>query len=103
MLDALWLILAAQAGVPAIADSQLAEPTPSAMTAKEIRDFNAKLSRDHPYFIRCIRSADTGSLVARKATCRTNRDWASREKTDRDQIRGIGDDLTTRSASSTSN
>ncbi len=100
MLDALWLILAAQAGLPAAAETKLVEPTPSAMSAKEIRDFNAQLPRDHPYFIRCVRSADTGSLVARKATCRTNRDWASRENTDRDQIRGIGDDLTTRSASS---
>ncbi|MEQ1496497.1 MAG: hypothetical protein ABL912_12155 [Novosphingobium sp.] len=103
MLNALWLILAAQAGTSTVAEVQLAEPNPSAMTSKEIHEFNAKVARNHPHFIRCVRTADTGSLVARKSTCRTNRDWAAREANDRDQIRGIGDDLTTRSASSSSN
>ena len=71
-------ILAAQAtaAVPVVA----AEPNPKAMSSSEIRSFNAKLPRDHRYFIRCVKSADTGSLVKRHYSCRTNEQWQIAEK-----------------------
>ncbi len=55
--------------------SQLTEPDPKGMSQKEIRAFNSKLSRDHPFFIRCVKSEETGSLARKNYSCRTNRQW----------------------------
>lgn len=52
------------------------EPNPKEMSRSEINKFNAKLSRTHPYFIRCVRSGETGSLVKKSYSCRTNEKWA---------------------------
>ena len=46
-----------------------------AMTRAEIRDYNAKLERTHPAYIRCIRTLDPGSLVKKTTQCRTNAEW----------------------------
>lgn len=71
-------ILASQAtaAVPVV----VAVPNPKAMSSSEIRSFNAKLPRDHRYHIRCVKSADTGSLVKRNLSCRTNEQWQMAEE-----------------------
>lgn len=79
------------------------EPNPSQMSKSEIRDFNAQINRQHRYYIRCVKAPDTGSLVARRAVCRTQQQWAAIESASRDQARGMGDDAVGRSASSGSN
>ncbi|MFO1255037.1 MAG: hypothetical protein U1E37_05140 [Sphingomonadaceae bacterium] len=61
---------AAQAG-----GAVLIEPDPSGMSQKEIREFNAQLPRSHPFYIRCIKSDETGSLARKVVSCRTNRQW----------------------------
>lgn len=48
---------------------------PVVMKQSEIRAYNAKLSPDHPNYIKCVRYAPPGSLVANKRTCRTNAQW----------------------------
>lgn len=48
---------------------------PILMKQSEIRAYNAKLSRDHPNYIRCAREGETGSLVRAKKVCRTNQEW----------------------------
>lgn len=48
---------------------------PVVMKQSEIRAYNAKLSPDHPNYIKCVRYAAPGSLVASKRTCRTNAQW----------------------------
>ena len=76
MLSAVLLTLAAgtmSAAADAAAD--VPEPDPKAMSRSEIRAFNAKLAKTHPYYIRCVRSAEIGSLVKRNYSCRTNAQW----------------------------
>lgn len=67
------LILTATAGGAA---TQPSEPDPAKMSQSEIRAFNATVSKDHPYFIRCKRSVSTGSFVRGSTSCRTNAQWA---------------------------
>lgn len=49
---------------------------PIKMKQSEIREYNARLSPDHPNYIRCAREGETGSLVRAKKVCRTNQEWA---------------------------
>ena len=83
--------------------AEIPEPRPSIMSKSEIRDHNAKLDRTHRYYIRCVKAPDTGSLVARRAVCRTNDQWAAVDAAGRDQARNMADDARARSASSGSN
>lgn len=70
----LALILAADASA-ATTEVPLVEPDPKAMSQKEIREFNSKVPRSHPFYIRCVASEEIGSLVKRAYSCRTNRQW----------------------------
>jgi hypothetical protein len=70
MLSTLFVVALSQATAPAATISG-----PIAMSRAQIRDYNAKLSRDHPSYIRCVRNLDTGSLVKKTTSCRTNAEW----------------------------
>ena len=48
---------------------------PSLMTSREIAAFNQGLANTHPYFIKCRRLDETGSLVKKARVCRTNEQW----------------------------
>lgn len=52
-------------------DPATAVVDPKKMSQAEIRAHNATLPRTHPNYIRCVRSAAIGSLVARNYSCRT--------------------------------
>jgi hypothetical protein len=54
---------------------------PIVMSRAQIRDYNATLSRDHPRYIRCVRELNTGSLVKKTTSCRTNAEWQRAELT----------------------
>jgi len=73
MFPGLLIALAAQAA--AATPTDIVEPDPKAMSRSEIRQFNAKLAKTHPFYIRCVRSAEVGSLVKRNYSCRTNAQW----------------------------
>mgnify|MGYP001466767197 CR=1 FL=1 len=62
MFASLLFLLAAEGAtiVPAI---EVEEPNPREMSRSEIARFNDQVGRSHPYYIRCIRSLETGSLV----------------------------------------
>lgn len=75
MLSAVLLVLAAEGAIPVAAEAAVVEPNPKAMSQAEIKAFNAKLARSHPYFIRCVRREEVGSLVKRNLSCRTNAQW----------------------------
>lgn len=98
IVSAILLLAAAPAATPA-----MPEPQPSEMTAAEIRAHNKTLDRTDPYYIKCVREADTGSLVARKPVCKTNERWALLEKRTRAGADQMATDMTTRSASGGSN
>jgi hypothetical protein len=93
-------VLALTAAAPAVPAADIPEPNPSQMSKAEIRAHNAKVGRNHPYFIRCVKAPDTGSLVARRALCRTNARWAPYDAAGRDAARTMADDAVARSASS---
>lgn len=76
------------------------EPNPAEMSASEIRAHNKQLDRKDPYYIKCVREADTGSLVGRKPVCRTNERWAVLEKAARAGADQLASDMTTNSHSS---
>ena len=48
---------------------------PSLMTSTEIAAFNKGLEKSHPYYIKCRRLEETGSLVKKARVCRTNEQW----------------------------
>lgn len=91
MIASLVFALAAQsaptAAVAIAVSAQIDEPDPKQMSRSEINKFNAKLSRTHPYFIRCVRSGETGSLVKTTYSCRTNQKWAMADRVGSDNAR----------------
>lgn len=99
LLSALILLAAGTAA----ATPTVVEPNPSDMTTAEIRAHNKQLDRKHPFFIRCVREADTGSLLARKPVCRTNARWELLDKASRRATDELASDMTTRSAQSGAN
>ena len=74
MFTAALFLFAAGTAVEAVPVSNV-EPDPKAMSRSEICAYNAVLDTTHPNYIRCVRSADIGSLVQRNVSCRTNRQW----------------------------
>lgn len=97
MLNSLFLMLAATTATPAApanpAPVNVTEPNPKAMSQQEIRDHNATLPRTHPYYIRCVKSADTGSLVKRRASCRTNEQWNLADAAGNREARDVADHM----------
>jgi hypothetical protein len=89
------LILTTSAVAPATSavGAAMAEPNPKTMSQKEIRAHNAKLDARHPYYIRCVKSAPTGSLIAREVSCRTNQQWAAADNVGNDEARVIQDKM----------
>ena len=88
-------IIPAPTAVVALAD--MAEPDPKEMSQSEIRAHNAKLPRDHPYYIRCVKREDIGSLVKRNFSCRTNQQWATSEESANAEARAIADAMASKS------
>lgn len=74
------LFLLAVGGAAVAPDVEIEEPTPREMSRSEISKFNEKLSRTHPYYIRCVRAEETGSLVKKTYSCRTNEKWEIAER-----------------------
>ena len=48
---------------------------PSAMTPTEIKAFNEGLPQTHPYYIKCRKTLEIGSLVRKLRVCHTNAEW----------------------------
>jgi hypothetical protein len=69
------ILLIAADGAAQVDLATLTEPDPKSMSQKEIRAFNAQLPRDHPFYIRCVKSDETGSIAKKSYSCRTNRQW----------------------------
>jgi hypothetical protein len=101
MLNILLLLAAATSTAPAtVPGIDITEPNPKKMSGKEIREHNAKLARNHPFFIRCIKKEETGSLVKRKASCRTNDQWAAADEAGNREARDIADRMASKAANS---
>ncbi len=64
----------------AIAPVEVAPPNTAKMNMAEVKAFNAKVGKDHPYYIKCRKVEKIGSLVKRGSACRTAAEW--RQMTD---------------------
>jgi hypothetical protein len=67
------LALAASAATPD--DRAPPERKPSEMTPTEIKAFNEGLAATHPYYIKCRKTLEIGSLVKKNRVCHTNEQW----------------------------
>jgi hypothetical protein len=74
------------------------EPNPRKMSQSEIRAHNAELARNHPFYIRCVKSEETGSLIKRKLSCRTNQQWTAAETAANDEARAIADEMSSKAS-----
>lgn len=74
----------------------LSEPSPKAMSQKEIREFNAKLPKNHPFYIRCVKSDETGSIAKKLYSCRTNRQWVRDDTTGNQNARDTMEAMTSK-------
>jgi hypothetical protein len=81
----------------ATAATEVAEPNPKAMSQSEIRAFNATLDKAHKHYIRCKKSAPTGSFVQREFSCRTNEQWAAADVRGNQEARDIGEEMQSKS------
>ena len=77
--------------VPVATVDAVEPPDPKAMSQAEIRAFNARLARDHPHYIRCEKLPETGSLVKKLHSCRTNEQWKQADQIGNDNVREVGD------------
>ena len=75
MLSTLFIIALTQATPVTTVASRETVDGPVVMTAAEIRAYNASLTREDPAYIRCVRTGETGSLVKKRTSCRTNAEW----------------------------
>jgi hypothetical protein len=103
MLINLLLLAAAAAATPAPTSAptvEVIEPNPKKMSGIEIREHNAKLARNHPFFIRCVKAEETGSLVKRKASCRTNKQWTAADEAGNREARDIADEMSSKAGKS---
>lgn len=92
-LVALFLSNAAAPQVGAVAGSSMVEPDPKAMAPREIRAHNNQLDRKHSYYIRCVKAANVGSLVASNVSCQTSRQWATADRVGNDEVWDIIDKM----------
>lgn len=73
MFGGIALMLSA-ANVSATEAADVERPNAPDMSLAEIRAFNAKLPKDHRYFIVCKREGVTGSLAKAIRVCQTRED-----------------------------
>ena len=66
---------------------------PIKMKPSEIRAYNAKLTRDHPNYIKCERLEETGSLVRKSTICRTNDEWDRIESANNEGARDMAREM----------
>jgi hypothetical protein len=90
MIVTAFALLGAQV-VPVAATDAVEPPDPKEMSQADIRTFNARLPRDHPHYIRCEKREETGSLVKKLYSCRTNEQWKQADQIGNDNVREVGD------------
>lgn len=95
LLASVILLIGAD-GAAQAAPVPLAEPDPKTMSQKQIREFNATVPRNHPYYIRCVKSDETGSIAKKLYSCRTNLQWALADTTGSQEARDTLEAMTSK-------
>ena len=105
LVSVVMLLVAEAADAPpppmpvAVALADMPEPDPKKMSQAQIRAHNAKVPRDHPWYIRCVRREEIGSLVNRNFSCRTNQQWNMADEAGNRESREIADTMRSKAAS----
>lgn len=60
---------------PDPADRTAPDRPPSTMTSSEIKAHNEGLPMTHPYYVKCRKIEEIGSLVKKLRVCNTNAQW----------------------------
>ncbi len=98
---ALLITAAGPVEVTALAPAAVADAVdPKKMSQAEIRAHNAKLQRTDPNYIRCVRSAEIGSLVARNYSCRTVAQWDAADRAGNEEVRRVADAMSSKAVNS---
>jgi hypothetical protein len=69
-----FVVTSVPAGDPAAGRTAPDRP-PSTMTSSEIKAHNEGLPTTHPYFVKCRKIEEIGSLVKKARVCHTNEQW----------------------------
>jgi hypothetical protein len=75
MVVSFLVLIAAETATAAAIPVTLAEPDVMHMAPRDIKGFNMSVPKSHPYYIRCVASVETGSLIKTKRVCKTNQQW----------------------------
>ena len=90
------LVLAASAGP--VADRTPPERKPSEMTPTEIKAYNDGLAQTHPYYIKCRKTLEIGSLVKKNRVCYTNEKWKEVSAKGNQDARDTAEAMTSKAA-----
>lgn len=88
-----FFLIALAAGAAPVSDASAVDFDPRRMKPAEIRAHNAALDRKDPNYIRCVVQEETGSLVRKNVSCRTNKQWAMSFKDNNQNARDTYDSM----------
>lgn len=74
--------------------------TPSLMTPTEIEAYNKGLPQTHPYYIKCRKELEIGSLVKKHRVCYTNEKWKEVIALGNQNARDTADAMSSKAANS---
>ena len=96
----LFAALLIAAPVAQAAEDDRAPPTkaPSAMTPTEIKAYNEGLAMTHPYYIKCRKTLEIGSLVKKNRVCYTNEKWKEVSAKGNQDARDTAEAMTSKAA-----
>lgn len=75
ILIMLAFLAASPAATDPVADRTAPDRPPSTMTSSEIKAHNEGLPMTHPYYVKCRKIEEIGSLVKKARVCHTNEQW----------------------------
>lgn len=81
---------------PVAIPTDMAPPDTTRMKLSEVKTFNAKITPDHPYYIKCRSVTVTGSLAKKGRICRTKLEWSQLGEDGNAHARAIVDHSATR-------
>ncbi|MDP3675956.1 MAG: hypothetical protein Q8R44_12825 [Novosphingobium sp.] len=93
-MSTVWFVLAlSQAASGVVTSAPLPLEGPLIISSSDVRAHNANLKPNDPEYIRCVKTVVIGSLVKKRAACRTNASWQRVEELGNRNARNFVDDM----------
>ena len=93
-------LLAAPAAAEELADRAPPPKKPSLMTPTEIEAYNKGLGQTHPYYIKCRKTLEIGSLVKKTRVCHAKAAWRERIARGNQDARDTAEAMTSKGSTS---